>query len=320
MMKSRSLHEHLQMLVDSGDRIDAQPLDSETGKELTQDLKQAIVGIENLTLAEKDDGLAAGAAGSTDSIMTRLTRSVTIGLVSDSRQFTKVLRRGIQEMGHTLRAGSKVGDVASCSEELEAKRPPDIMILDGCGIDPSESLAETRQTLPEAGIVCLRSRFDDPIHSLDGVEILKIPFRHVELTRALDRFGDSAHRVYIVDDNREFRDFLVALLSGMQLPLDLHLAESGDSMLDLIKARVPDVVITDLMMPGMNGFDLCKQIRLRFPSARIGIIALTGATSEKALQRLRAAGADEVLEKPHGIRHLESILRRLLRRPEVSGS
>ena len=108
-------------------------------------------------------------------------------------------------------------------------------------------------------------------------------------------------KVLVVDDERDNADMNVVLLR-----LWGHEAEAAYAPEDAISKAVafdPDVVLMDIGMPVMNGFDLAKELRQHCPHARF--VALTGFTRADIVRRAREAGFDRVLIKPAAAKVLE---------------
>jgi DNA-binding response OmpR family regulator len=101
--------------------------------------------------------------------------------------------------------------------------------------------------------------------------------------------------VLIVEDHDDTRAMYAAFLSQMY---DVLEARDGPRALEIIRERVPVLVITDLSLPGMNGFELVARIRAHPASSRIPVICLSGFDGSTHEQRAREAGVDRVLCKP----------------------
>ena len=111
-------------------------------------------------------------------------------------------------------------------------------------------------------------------------------------------------KVLVVDDDRDNAD-----TSAMLIQIWGHEAEAAYSGEDAIsKARVldPDVVLIDLMMPVMNGFDLAQELRRCCPDAKF--VALTGFTKADIVRRSREAGFEKVLLKPAPAKALQEVI------------
>ncbi len=103
-------------------------------------------------------------------------------------------------------------------------------------------------------------------------------------------------RVLIVDDEPPITRYLSALLGG--LGLDTAQAQDGFSAGQLVHTFQPDVLLLDLMMPGMDGFQVCRQLKAHPATRHIRIIAMTGYPSPQNVERILAAGAESCLAKP----------------------
>jgi signal transduction histidine kinase/ActR/RegA family two-component response regulator len=131
--------------------------------------------------------------------------------------------------------------------------------------------------------------------------------------RRADRNGAvSARRVLVVDDNRDAADSLGAVLT--LLGADVFVAHDGPSALDAVTRYRPTVVLLDIGMDGMDGYEVARQVRDNPGNASIVLIALTGWGQDEDRRRTAAAGFDYHLVKPADIGALQSILTTLERR------
>jgi CheY-like chemotaxis protein len=103
---------------------------------------------------------------------------------------------------------------------------------------------------------------------------------------------DSPCHVLLVEDDRDTREMYHAYLSYSGMVVTE--AESGRRALEQVAAHCPDVVVTDIAMPEMDGLELSRRLRARDATRDVPIIAVSGQASERA----REAGANVVLEKP----------------------
>ena len=119
------------------------------------------------------------------------------------------------------------------------------------------------------------------------------------------RFPEElVRRVLVVDDDQQLSGYLVELLSTLPRPLEVETADNGFDAGRKVLAFRPDLVLLDLMMPGLDGFEVCRRIR-EDPSTRdVRIIAMTGYPSPGNIERILAAGADSCLAKPIDTRAL----------------
>ncbi|MFC7924417.1 SpoIIE family protein phosphatase [Streptomyces cinereoruber] len=111
----------------------------------------------------------------------------------------------------------------------------------------------------------------------------------------LPRPGAPA-RVLIADDNADMREYLTRLLRGAGH--SVHAVEDGRQALDAVRAEAPDVVVSDVMMPRLNGLDLVRALRADPRTASVPVLLLSArAGQEASIEGLRA-GADDYLVKP----------------------
>ncbi|HTO07215.1 MAG TPA: ATP-binding protein [Myxococcota bacterium] len=122
-----------------------------------------------------------------------------------------------------------------------------------------------------------------------------------------DSPGFAARRRFlVVDDNRDAADSL-ALLLRLQ-GIDAEVAYDGESALEAVRARRPEVVLLDLGMPGMDGFEIASRVRREPELADTVLIALTGWGQPEHRQKTREAGFDGHLVKPVELAELQSLV------------
>src|SRR5437764_10739416 len=123
------------------------------------------------------------------------------------------------------------------------------------------------------------------------------------------QFMETRKRILVVDDEQEIT---LVLRSGLaKHGFDVRVAGEGQAALELFQAWTPDLVITDLSMPNMNGLKLCQRLR-EISDVPIIILSVKGdeATKVEALDE----GADDYLTKPFGMGELLARVRATLRR------
>jgi len=115
--------------------------------------------------------------------------------------------------------------------------------------------------------------------------------------------------VLLVEDNDEFRSFVASQLNG---EYDILEASSGEEALKITKSEYVDVIVSDLMMPGMSGMELCEKIRQDVSLCHLPFIVLTANTSIQSKLEGMEAGADEYIEKPFSVDFLKARIKNLL--------
>ena len=121
------------------------------------------------------------------------------------------------------------------------------------------------------------------------------------------------HRVLVVDDNRDAAKSLSMLLK--LLGAEVQTVFSGPEALEAIAAHRPAVVLLDIGMPGMDGYEVARRIREQSELADVTLIALTGWGQEEDRRRTRAAGFNHHLIKPADVGDLEKLLLSLESQP-----
>jgi two-component system, OmpR family, response regulator MprA len=121
--------------------------------------------------------------------------------------------------------------------------------------------------------------------------------------------------VLVVDDERAVRS---ALRRALALEgYGVEEAGDGDSALDFLRARTADAVVLDVLMPGVDGLEVCR--RLRAAGDRTPVLMLTARESIEDRVSGLDAGADDYLVKPFALEELLARLRALLRRTSANG-
>ncbi len=105
-----------------------------------------------------------------------------------------------------------------------------------------------------------------------------------------------AHKILVVDDDPQARLLLTYILK--RKGFDVLEAESGPVALACVGRDSPDLVLLDVMMPGMDGFEVCTVLRADPASKRLPIVILTAKTDVDAHERGMRAGASDYLMKP----------------------
>lgn len=115
------------------------------------------------------------------------------------------------------------------------------------------------------------------------------------------------YKLILVDDEEDVREGLLELIHWENLGFQIvDTAENGKEALEMVERYIPDVVVTDIQMPFMNGLELSEWIRTHYPAAKI--IILTGYEEFEYAQRAIRLGIDEYILKPFSAGELSAIL------------
>ncbi|MGL5786077.1 MAG: hybrid sensor histidine kinase/response regulator transcription factor [Bacteroidales bacterium] len=134
-------------------------------------------------------------------------------------------------------------------------------------------------------------------------------------TMELDEHTESKKlgTILIVEDNQEVRDYL-----GGEFSFEFHVlkAENGEEALKLMKNQLPDLIISDVMMPVMDGFKFCKAVKQNIKTCHIPVIMLTAKTNIEEQKTGLEMGADDYLSKPFVFSILSAKVHNLLKMRE----
>jgi CheY-like chemotaxis protein len=121
-------------------------------------------------------------------------------------------------------------------------------------------------------------------------------------------------RILVVDDDDVVRTLVVQALEALPVHPELIQAADGPESLEAAKLLRPDLVILDLNMPRMDGFEVCRKLRANIQTAFVPILMLTASTDEQSRSQAFLVGTDDYMAKPLSIPELHARVTRLLRR------
>ncbi|HET8841043.1 MAG TPA: ATP-binding protein, partial [Ktedonobacteraceae bacterium] len=158
------------------------------------------------------------------------------------------------------------------------------------GTDPfvTEALRWLPETLQSAGETTNRRAFT-------------VPFSVPTVQMNEKTSTATPGRVLIVDDNADMRAYLERLLSPWY---QVQLAADGETALSVARESLPDLIISDVMMPGLDGFALLDALRTQRSTASIPMILLSARAGEEAVLEGLAGGANDYLTKPFSAREI----------------
>ena len=115
-------------------------------------------------------------------------------------------------------------------------------------------------------------------------------------------------KILIVDDDSNIMDLIIATLEELvaDYGVELLTAENGEDALEIIKTKNPDLVILDVTMPGISGFEVCNTVKNVLGLKAICILLLTAQSQQVDRQRGDSVGANYYITKPF---HPEELLK-----------
>lgn len=155
--------------------------------------------------------------------------------------------------------------------------------------------------------------YDESGKKKAGEPIREISERDILVNEFASSISDKSHTALIVDDDKDVRDFIRDNISGT---FNIMEATNGREALDIISHDTPDIVISDVMMPEMDGLTMAGEIKKNESSKHIPVILLSAkATTESQIAGLEG-GADAYVPKPFNPRYLISVIDSLMRREQ----
>ncbi|MDX2168555.1 MAG: ATPase, T2SS/T4P/T4SS family [Deltaproteobacteria bacterium] len=120
--------------------------------------------------------------------------------------------------------------------------------------------------------------------------------------------------ILVVDDEPDFRHLLAMALHQSDLPVAVTLAADGAEALQLAEHHPPDLVLLDIGLPNVDGFEVCARLRAAAPTAEVPILMLTAYDDSENRERGFVAGTDDYIGKPFSHAELLARVRRILQR------
>ncbi|MBS4035329.1 MAG: response regulator [Ignavibacterium sp.] len=128
-------------------------------------------------------------------------------------------------------------------------------------------------------------------------------------TDQFQREQNNRSTILIVEDSEDVRIYLTDLLKA---DYNILLAENGEKGLSAAIEKLPDLIISDVMMPEMDGMEFCKRIKSDWQTSHIPVILLTAKASFESKMEGLETGADDYLTKPFSFRELSARIKNLL--------
>ena len=155
--------------------------------------------------------------------------------------------------------------------------------------------------------------FELPVEHPEQVEVP--PSTRVEDGKEIQEYDSTRSSLLIVEDNQEFRLYLAQEFSE---EYNVFLAANGKMALEQLKAQRIDLVISDIMMPVMDGCELCNEIKTNPEFSHIPVLLLTAAVGTDTRIKTLKAGADGYIEKPFPIELLRANITNLFHNKEIA--
>ncbi len=238
-----------------------------------------------------------------DSVLIQVTKRLQQNL----RQNDLVIRWGGDEFVVALRNFRDSTDVATVAEKLVGALNIPIELEDGrlCQIGASIGIAlyplhgEQLNDLTACADIAM---YDIKEHGRNGFCIFDNEPRkrvtwYLHKAAKTDNAASSTDAcIMVIDDSADIRVFLRVLISGYGYRV--LIAEDGRQALQMLREKKPDLILLDVMMPGLNGFDVCRQIKDMPQLSAVPILFLSAASGEEEKVRAFEMGGVDYITKP----------------------
>ena len=122
----------------------------------------------------------------------------------------------------------------------------------------------------------------------------------------------AKYKILVVDDEHDFVDLIRLVLKKEKY--DVFVAYTGEDGIKIVEEEKPDLVVLDLNLPGIDGYEVCRRIRQKFSFQEVAVLMLTVRTLEQDYISGFTCGSDDYMIKPFEPRELLARIRNLLRR------
>ncbi|MBI5029340.1 MAG: response regulator transcription factor [Chloroflexi bacterium] len=134
----------------------------------------------------------------------------------------------------------------------------------------------------------------------------------------MDKLHEPKQKILVIDDDPDIRDIISTTLEARGY--EVLTAATGNDGLKVAKSTVPDLILLDIMLPDMNGYELCTQLRSLKVTSEISVVMMTAADQPSDVVRGFVVGTDEYVTKPFGIEELVARINAQLRRRKITRS
>lgn len=121
----------------------------------------------------------------------------------------------------------------------------------------------------------------------------------------------SGSRILIADDNEQNRELLDAYLADEDF--EILMAADGQETLEVVEANEPDLILLDIMMPRMSGYEVCEKLKADAEKRKIPVLMVTALNEMGDIEKAVNSGCDDFLTKPVNQLELKTRVRSLLR-------
>ncbi len=221
---------------------------------------------------------------------------MNIVIVSDEPVLAALVRRPLEPLGHTVTAVASVRELETRMAELAPRAALLPRRLTDRDLAGTVELLHTA-TSPVAAIVIGVATGDRAIaHKVDADGFLMVPFSDAEVLDVLGATTRAKKLILLADDSPLIHRHTVPILEDDGY--EVRSAYDGAEAIELARAHQPDLVITDVEMPKLDGYGVCKALKDDPATAHVPVLICSSLGEATDLERGFDAGADDYLVKP----------------------
>jgi CheY-like chemotaxis protein len=152
---------------------------------------------------------------------------------------------------------------------------------------------------------------DSTVNKIRKIQFLNQQGKSIEEIKN-DILDSNKKKILVVDDEPEVGNLVTEVTKQFFPGFEVRVVYDGFSAGKMLSEYLPDMIILDLMLPGLNGFEVCKQIRANQFLSGVKILAVSGFDSEENKKKIMASGANDYLSKPMNVSSLKEKISSLI--------
>lgn len=242
-------------------------------------------------------------------VLDNVDESNKVGLTSRNGLGMAICHNAVKRLGGNIEIDSKEGEYACFIVTLQWNELPERAEIKPLMPAYATKNAIEQEKLPE---ISATPNDSEPQESIEKTEIPSNSSLRKKREPHAHREGVAT--ILVIDDNEEILTIVEDVLHDNYNVLTAQRAEQG---LEVLKQVMPDLIVTDIMMPGMNGLELTHQLKANKHTMHIPLIILSAKhTDEEQVEGLES-GADAYVSKPFSTQYLQATIARLLENQKV---
>jgi CheY-like chemotaxis protein len=238
-------------------------------------------------------------------------------VVDDEANIRRFLSHELKKRGYSVIQAAAGGEAI----ELARKHRPDLITLDVLmdgisGFDVTAVLKNDADTKNIPILIVSVVEDKEQVYKLGINDYLSKPFKIEALIEKVTRLlKDAQKKILVVDDDKNLAKSLRYQLG--RRGYSASVAHGGKMALEKVRSQPPDLILLDIMMPDMDGYEVMKALKRRPKTAQIPILVMTGVEIDGSRVKALSVGATEYFTKSGGFSKMFETIEIILGRPET---